>query len=256
MHTVTSFPSRLPNIIKGTDAYSFTLTILKSKVFRLLILVIGFISFTSYHYTGHINAHHKMLYQQNPVYNAQVNMYEYFRTSHADIVMLGDSLTYFCNWNELLGRSNIANRGILGDIASGYLHRLSYVYKLNPRLCFIEGGVNDVLNNYQPEEIFLYYKQIIDTLEAHNITPVIQSTLFVAAVFPHAKEMNLKISKLNEMLIEYAHKHSIEYLDINSLASKDGFLRNELTCDGLHLSTKGYMVWVPEVEKILVKNRL
>ena len=60
---------------------------------------------------------------------------------------------------------------------------------------------------------------------------------------------------INYFLI-YAHKESIEYLDINSLVSKNGFLKNELTYDGLHLNAEGYSLWIPEVEKILIKYGL
>jgi lysophospholipase L1-like esterase len=97
---------------------------------------------------------------------------------------------------------------------------------------------------------------IIDTLRAHHIIPVIQSTLFVAIKRDNSQSRNEEILRLNNLLLEYADKESIEYLDINSLVSQNGFLKNELTYDGLHLNAEGYSFWVPEVEKILIKYGL
>jgi lysophospholipase L1-like esterase len=68
--------------------------------------------------------------------------------------------------------------------------------------------------------------------------------------------MNEEIRKLDNLLLDYAHKNTIEYLDINSLVSKNGFLKNKLTYDGLHLNAEGYSFWVPEIEKVLTKYGL
>lgn len=229
---------------------------LNSKLFRLSSLIIVLALIAWYAYSRYLDAQFANLYLKNENYKVQVDMYKNFRTTQADIVMLGNSLTYNANWNELLGRKNIVNRGIHSDITAGYLHRLSYVYKLKPKLCFIEGGVNDVYANYSVSEIFENYCLIIDTLRDHHIIPIIQSTLFVAGKRDKSQSMNKKIQELNKLLLEYAHRQSIEYLDINSLVSQNGFLKNNLTYDGIHLNADGYSLWIPEVEKVLIKYGL
>ena len=80
--------------------------------------------------------------------------------------------------------------------------------------------------------------------------------MFVAAKWENSQTKNEEIRKLDKLLFDYARKQSIEYLDINSLVSQNGFLKNDLTYDGLHLNAEGYAFWVPEVEKILVKYGL
>jgi lysophospholipase L1-like esterase len=209
-----------------------------------------------YSYDQYLEAQYANLYLQNENYEVQIEMYKHFKSSQFDVVMLGNSLSYYANWNELLGRTNIANRGIVSDITTGYLHRLGFVYQLNPKLCFIEGGVNDVYANYSAKEVFRNYSKIIDTLRAHRIIPIIQSTLFVASRRENSVEKNKEIQKLDELLADFAQKHSIEYLGINSLVSQNGFLRDDLTYDGIHLNAKGYSLWIPEVEKILIKHGL
>ncbi len=195
-------------------------------------------------------------YLRNTNYVIQLGMYDLFTSTQADVVMLGNSLTYNANWNEILNRSNIANRGISSDITSGYLHRLEYVYKLNPKICFIEGGINDLYSNDSVKNIVRNYSRIIDLLTARNIVPVIQSTLFVGAKYPQAKDKNRQVRVLNDWLKEYAVKNEIVFLDINSLVSKKGFLRSNLTYDGIHLNAKGYALWAPLVENVLAQHKL
>ena len=223
---------------------------------RIAAIAIVLVLIGVYVYNKHLHAQRKTLYLENANYSVQIGMYDMFKTSRADIVMLGNSLTYNANWAEMLGRANIANRGIPSDITAGYLHRLDYVYKLQPKICFIEGGVNDIHAKCSVLEIFANYTSIIDTLRGHHIIPVIQSTLFVARTWPNAVDENREVEALNKLLSEFAREHSVEFLDINALVSKDGFLRDELTFDGIHLNADGYALWVPEVEMVLVKHQL
>ena len=230
--------------------------ILNSKLVRFSILGIILALIGTYSYNHYLEAQYANLYLKNANYIVQIGMFNQFKTSQADVVMLGNSLTYNANWNELLGRKNIANRGIASDITTGYLQRLSYVYRLKPKICFIEGGVNDVYANYSASDIFFNYTKIIDTLRAHQIIPIIQSTLFVASKREKSQTKNEEIRKLDKLLFEYARKQAIKYLDINSLVSQNGFLKNDLTYDGIHLNAEGYSFWVPEVEKVLIKYGL
>jgi lysophospholipase L1-like esterase len=229
---------------------------IKTNWVRFSFLGIILVLIAIYSYNQYLNAQYANMYLKNENYKVQIGMFKQFRTTQADIVMLGNSLTYNANWNELLGRRNIVNRGINSDITAGYLHRLSYVYRLMPKLCFIEGGVNDIYSGYSVAEVFDNYSKIIDTLLAHHIIPVIQSTLFVAGERESSQTRNEEIRQLNKLLLEYARKESIVYLDINSYVSQNGFLKNELTYDGIHLNGEGYSFWVPEVEKILIKYGL
>jgi lysophospholipase L1-like esterase len=195
-------------------------------------------------------------YLQNKNYALQLGMYDLFTSTRADVVMLGNSLTYNANWNEILNRSNIANRGIASDITSGYLHRLDYVYRLHPLICFIEGGINDLYSNDSAAHIAANVMCIVDSLRSHGIVAVIQSTLCVAATYPRAREKNRQVVLLNELLRRLALERAVEFLDINILVSVNGFLRKDLTPDGIHLNARGYSLWAQEIEKVLTKYDL
>ncbi len=196
------------------------------------------------------------LYLKNKHYAIQLAQYDLDTTRQADIVMLGNSLTFHANWNELLHRKNIVNRGIISDNTTGYLHRLHYVYNLHPRICFIEGGVNDIYANEKVPDIYQNIIQIIDTLKQHNIIPVVQSALLVGSKWHHAYEKNKEINALNTLLEEFTAKNTIEFLDINPHVTRDGLLRPEITTDGVHLNELGYALWAPLLEQLLVKYNL
>jgi lysophospholipase L1-like esterase len=196
------------------------------------------------------------LYLQNQNYQLQVGLYDLYKTSRADVVMLGNSLTYGVNWNELLGRSNIVNRGIISDVTEGYLERLEYLYRLQPKLCFVEGGVNDLYANVDPKTVLHNYTRIVEELSSHGIIPVIQSTLFVGARWHDAAKKNREIAQLDAELKDYAVKKGITFLDLNAHVSSEGLLRDELTYDGLHLNAKGYALWGAEVDTVLQRHGL
>ncbi|MCH8325319.1 MAG: GDSL family lipase, partial [Bacteroidetes bacterium] len=117
-------------------------------------------------------------YLKNSSYLIQTELYNVYRMRRAKIVMLGNSITQGVNWNELINRKDVIERGISGDLTSGFLHRLQYIYNLKPRICFIMGGINDIFYGRQVNEVFKNITKIIDSLKSHKIKIVLQSTLF------------------------------------------------------------------------------
>ena len=204
-------------------------------------------------------------YRTNQNYQLQNSMYDLYKTHQADIVMLGNSLTHGTAWNELLGRPNVVERGITSDVLYGYEARLASIYKLNPKIVFIMGGLNDIYNWTPVEDIFSIYVRIINALKSKNIILVIQSTTYATKTYgkdwggtPERNfGRNREVDKINKLLFDYAKKNNLDYIDLNSLtAGKDGFLRPELTWDGIHFKADAYRIWAREVEKILVKHNL
>lgn len=196
------------------------------------------------------------LYLQNVNYEYQKGFFALYKTTHADVVMFGDSHTFGINWNEALARQGIINRGIRGDITGGFLQRLDDVVKLHPKLCLIMGGINDLYSNVPVETIVKNYIQIIEELRKTNITVVMQATIYVAAERESSKEKNAEVTILNNKLHAYALRENILFIDINPYVCDNGYLNPEFTVDGLHLNAGGYALWLPEVEKALKSNGL
>lgn len=192
-------------------------------------------------------------YGRNPNYNYQLSLYDIYKTESADVVMLGNSITYGINWNELLGRDKIVNRGINSDIVEGFLNRIEYVIKLHPKLCFIMGGINDIYNDTPVDLNFQHYKKIIEILKENNITPIVQSTLYVSIKWHGYEDKNPEVRKLNELLYEYSKENEVDFIDLNLRLSRNGILIEKYTRDGVHLNAEGYKIWCKEVDNVLKK---
>lgn len=208
-------------------------------------------------------------YLNNPIYQRQLEFYKIYKPVNPRIVMLGNSLTHGVDWNNLLGRNDVVEMGIVSDILSGYFNRIHYVTELKPQICFILGGLNDIYQWIPVETIFDDYVKVVERLRRSGITVIIQSTLYagrdwgkdwLAANNPEAnaaeinKERNTQVDRLNMLLRNYAVKNSIEYIDLNTLMSRGNYLRSEITYDGVHLNAAGYKIWGREVEKVLKKT--
>lgn len=196
------------------------------------------------------------IYLQNKNYLFQTEIYNMYRTTHANVVMLGDSHTYNVNWNELLGRMDIINRGIRGDITAGFLQRLEQITRLHPHMCFIMGGINDLYTKYSPADIARNTSQIVTTLRNADIEPIVQSVMFVDSTYADATAINQQVSELNALLEKYSLDSGVTYVDVNALVRQGSFLGSDLTTDGLHLNARAYGIWAQEVEKILRKKGL
>ena len=191
------------------------------------------------------------MYSRNTNYVVQMEMLKLYKTTSADIVILGDSHSFNANWSEILGRAKVANRGIISDLTSGYLHRMEYVLNLHPKVCFVEGGINDFYSKFTVNEVMRNLSQVVDTLRQHNIIPIFTSTFPVATNRENAVFVNKQVERLNTLLTNYCRENKIEIIDINLQISENGFLRNDMSYDGLHLNATGYAIWAKEIERII-----
>lgn len=233
-----------------------------AKRFLVFSLILNLLTIAALSYlTSHYNLVSKVLsrilpdseisYRDNYRYEQQTGLYGVYRKKKAAIVMLGDSITYGVNWNELLNR-DVANRGIGSDTTQGFLNRLTYIYEISPEICFVMGGINDISHSIPVQEIFQNYKGIIEGLKSQGIIPVIQSTLYTSRP-TDCEHRNSIVKELNELLYHYANEHRIEFIDLNARLSQGNKLVQEYTYDGVHLNSRGYEMWSEEIESVLKK---
>ena len=98
-------------------------------------------------------------------------------TEKIKIVMIGDSITYGGNWNELFPTITIENRGISGNKTEDILKRMEPILALKPHKAFVMAGINDIYGGLSINIIFKNYINIINLLQNKNIIVYIQSTL-------------------------------------------------------------------------------
>ena len=181
---------------------------------------------------------------RHPYHLFRLQVFELSTLQTAAIVMLGDSITEAGPWEELTGCRSLVNRGIGGDTTAGVLARLDGVTRLKPRAVFLMIGVNDVTLDVAPGQTVANYRAILDRLAAADVHTI--ATFVLPAARSYGKpRINAKITQLDEAIAAaLPGRPQVTPLDLRPLMrTGDGFLREDLTYDGLHLTAKGYAIW-------------
>jgi len=176
-------------------------------------------------------------------YDFRRGVFALSKVETAPIVMLGDSLTEAAPWDELTGCRQVVNRGIGGDTTKGVLGRLDEVLALKPRAVFLMIGVNDISRHIPKEASVENLRAILTGLERAEIRTFAAYVLPVAA--SRRKQFNDSITALNAGFARVLAEHpNMQIIDLRPLVrGSDGYLREELSYDGLHLDAKGYAIW-------------
>lgn len=164
------------------------------------------------------------------------------------IIMFGDSITKGGDWATLLGRSDVKNSGFPGFTTSHLVWLLKEnVIDLKPRVCFLEGGINDIGVGIPLERTKSNYRSLIDGLKEHQIVPVVQSILYQQDN-PASK---VQVDSLNSYLNAYCQSKGVYYLDLNTKLSSPAGLKAKYTTDGTHINQEAYGIWATEVRNLL-----
>jgi len=179
------------------------------------------------------------------------------------VVFLGDSITAGWRLNEYFPERDFINRGIGGQITGEMLGRMmADVVNLKPAAVVILGGTNDLARGVSLQTIQGNYTMMADVADAHKIKPVFCSVLPVSD-YHKDKDPNyeqsvrrpmISIRALNVWLQEFCRSRNYVYVDyFSAMVDKAGYLRAELSDDGLHPNSEGYRVMAPIVLAALDK---
>ncbi|MEB3329257.1 MAG: GDSL-type esterase/lipase family protein [Candidatus Sericytochromatia bacterium] len=156
------------------------------------------------------------------------------------VVLLGDSLTEFGPWGELLPGHEVLNRGIAGDTVAGVAERLGPALAGPPRAIALLVGINDLLAGRPPEAVAEDLRELVTTIRAAapGSRLLVQSLLPVRPEIVGAHHLP-RIDRVNRALAPAARAAGASWLDLRpALAEPDS-----LSSDGLHLSAAGYRRW-------------
>ena len=190
------------------------------------------------------------------------------------VVFMGDSITD--SWDDPVyggffpGKPYI-NRGISGQTTPQMLIRFRPdVIAHKPKVVVILAGTNDLAGNTGPttlEAIEENLKSMAELANANGIRVVLASVLPVSdyemrdgkPLTQTVRRPPAQIRALNTWIRAFAKAHGHVYLDyFSATADAQGFLRNELSDDGLHPNAAGYAVMAPLAEAAIaatVKRR-
>ena len=186
---------------------------------------------------------------QDPYYARRATLFDELPIGKKDIVMLGNSLTDGCEFNELLGNRHIKNRGIVGDIVQGLIDRIDPIIKGQPKKLFIMSGVNDISHDVSADSIARVTEKLIVMVKQGSP----RTKIYLQSLLPFNNDVRewklLKgrehvVVEANILLEELAKRQGVTWVNLYPLFVDDqGRLRADLTNDGLHLMGKGYLIW-------------
>ncbi|QQE67019.1 hypothetical protein GFS31_37250 [Leptolyngbya sp. BL0902] len=168
-------------------------------------------------------------------------------------VLLGDSISLWFPSSLLPGRRTWLNQAISGENSSGLLNRIILLDQNPVESVFIMIGINDLIWGRSDAELVGNLRAIISRLRAQHP----QAQIVVQSILPHGgpsatwegRDRLLalppeRIVAVNAQLKQVASEAGVEYLDLYPLfVDGEGFLRPDLSTDGLHLNANGYLVW-------------
>jgi lysophospholipase L1-like esterase len=179
------------------------------------------------------------------------------------VVFFGDSITDIWKLDASFPGKHYINRGIGGQTTPQMLVRFRQdVIDLHPAVVVILAGTNDIAGNTGIEtldQIEADYTSFAELARANGIRVVFSSVTPINAMNQRALWFYLqrspeKILALNVWLRKYCADHNLVYLDyFSAMVDDQGFLKKNLTDDGLHPNAAGFAVMAPMAEAAIAR---
>ncbi|WOD40795.1 GDSL-type esterase/lipase family protein [Nodosilinea sp. E11] len=168
-------------------------------------------------------------------------------------ILLGDSLTLWFPSTMLPGRKTWINQAISGENTGGLRDRLYLLDDTSPEAVFIMVGINDLIWGGSEADLVYNVRRMVNYLRQTHP----EARVVVQSILPHGGETATwegrdrlltlspdRVREVNDQLKLVAVETGADFLNLYPLfANGDGYLRADLTTDGLHLNQNGYMVW-------------
>ncbi|HWZ97107.1 MAG TPA: SGNH/GDSL hydrolase family protein [Candidatus Dormibacteraeota bacterium] len=184
------------------------------------------------------------------------------------VVFMGDSITDVWaqpQFGPLVPGKFYIGRGISGQTTPQMLIRFRPdVVALNPKVVVILAGTNDIAGNTGPmtlEDIEANLASMSELALTHKITVVLSSVLPVydgghngegKTVVMTDRRPPEKILILNDWIKKYCAENKLTYLDyFSAMVDDHGFLKKDLSEDGLHPNKAGYTIMAPLAESAI-----
>src|SRR5256886_9009957 len=185
------------------------------------------------------------------------------------VVFMGDSITDSWQSSKFGGffpGKPYVDRGISGQTTPQMLVRCrADVIALHPRVVVILAGTNDLAGNTGAMTLEAIEDNLISMAElakTNSIRVVLASVLPISdyeqrdgkPIIRTTQRPPEKIKALNEWMKAYAVQNKLTYLDYYSaMIDEKGFLKDELSEDGLHPNAKGYAIMSPLAEAAITR---
>lgn len=162
------------------------------------------------------------------------------------VVFVGSSSIRMWDLDKWYPKMNKVNRGFGGSRLEDsvyYADKIILPYK--PKTVVVYAGDNDIAANYTPEQVLEDFQEFVSKIRSE----LPKTKILYVAVKPSLKRWSMieTIRKTNKLIAdECAKTDNCEFIDIDApMLGKDGKPMPELfKADGLHMTDKGYDIWV------------
>jgi Lysophospholipase L1 and related esterases len=181
------------------------------------------------------------------------------------VVFMGDSITDGWKLAQYFPGKPYINRGISGQTTPQMLIRFRPdVIDLKPKAVVILAGTNDLAGNTGPmsiEAIEENLQSMVGLAQISGIRVVMASIMPISdygknrdgqPIVQSQRRPPASIIAINRWIKKYADDNRIIYLDyFSAMVDDKGFMKNELSRDGLHPNEKGYESIKPLAEQAI-----
>ncbi len=211
------------------DTWSFYLS---------LALNLLFVAFAVSFWRHRVKIFHDVFHKLDT--DAAISFFDAYPVEPGDTVFLGDSITAGGQWSEMFPDISVKNRGIRGDRTEDLLRRLGQITSGRPGKILLMIGTNDIGLGTPHAQTLDNYRAILD----HVLRESPATVLTIQSVLPRESQYHDRVVPLNTELAVMALERGVTFVDLfPTFVGENGAIRDELTCDSLHLSGQGYRLW-------------
>jgi lysophospholipase L1-like esterase len=165
-----------------------------------------------------------------------------------DIILAGDSLIEYYDWQGRFPSHRVTNLGISGETVEGLLRRTGRIITGHPPsdLVFLMSGINNLA--MEDSGFTGAYRQVVEGFSSAWPGARIYVNSLLPTLLPWIPPGD--ITTINLSLKKLAAGTGALYLDVHALFLKAG-VKECLLEDGVHVSETGYTVWSGAIERIL-----
>ncbi len=166
------------------------------------------------------------------------------------IVFFGNSITNMHEWWEAFGsEQKVLNRGNSGANTFELIDNIGTVIALRPAKIFIGIGTNDLGSKEigQPDSVAARISEMVRLIRAGSP----QTGIFVQSILPSERGLRTlaAISATNDRVKELVEQQGATF--VNLYDDMAGILTGDISYDGLHLTSKGYAIWLDRIAPVI-----
>lgn len=172
------------------------------------------------------------------------------------VVFFGNSLMAEFPLEMVQSDYKLVKYAVRGAFSEELLRRKSLL-DFHPEKIILLLGINDILVGFDHEDVVGNIEQFIQLAQKANTEIAIISLLPVSfrdGVFAKRDHVNSEVFFCNLALKNLADDEGCGFIELHSkFCDSDGTLKADLTYDGVHLTTKGHLLWADAFSNFLTE---